>query len=51
MPREKQIEFPPNQTHSPLVTATMIVVSVVFIVVVIILLATDVDGPFIGPWT
>jgi hypothetical protein len=50
MPRERQIEFPPEQTHHRLVTPVMLVVSLVCIVVVIILVAADVDGPFIGPW-
>jgi hypothetical protein len=50
MPREKQIEFPPEQTHVSWLTPFMLLFSVVCIVVVIILTAADVDGPFIGPW-
>lgn len=50
MPREKQIEFPPEQTHSPMLTAAMLLISAVCIVVVVVLLVTDVDGHFIGPW-
>jgi hypothetical protein len=50
MARERQIEFPREQSHHPLLTPAMIVISLVFTVVVIILLVTDVDGPFIGPW-
>jgi hypothetical protein len=49
MPREKQIEFPPEQTHVSWLTPFLLIFSVVCIVVVIILVLT-VDGPFIGPW-
>lgn len=50
MARERQIEFPPEQTHHRLVTPAMILISLVCTAVVIILLVADVDGPFIGPW-
>jgi hypothetical protein len=50
MPRERQIEFPPEQTHDRRVAPFMLVLSVICIVVVVILVAADVDGPFIGPW-
>jgi hypothetical protein len=50
MPRERQIEFPPEQTHHPLLVPVLLGVSVLFIVIVVILVAADVDGPFIGPW-
>jgi hypothetical protein len=50
MPRERQIEFPPEQSHHRLVTPVMLLVSLVFIVAVIIILVTDLKGPFIGPW-
>ena len=49
-PREKQIEFPPEQTHHRLVTPVMLIVSVVFAIIVIIIVSTDKNGPFIGPW-
>jgi hypothetical protein len=49
MPREKQIEFPPEQSPLPWVTPLMLAVSVVCIVVTIIL-ALTVEGSFIGPW-
>jgi hypothetical protein len=49
MPREKQIEFPPEQSPVKWFTPFMLVFSVVCIVVVIILVLT-VDGSFIGPW-
>jgi hypothetical protein len=50
MARERQIEFPPEQAHHPLVTPVMLIASVVCIVIVVILVVADVDGPFIGPW-
>lgn len=49
MPREKQVEFPPEQRHLSWVTPALLGFSVLCIVVVIILVLT-VDGPFIGPW-
>jgi hypothetical protein len=48
--RERQIEFPPEQSHDPRVTPFMLGLSILCIVVVVILLLADVDGPFIGPW-
>jgi hypothetical protein len=48
--REKQIEFPREQSHDPRVTPFMFGLSILCIVIVIILVAADVDGPFIGPW-
>ena len=48
--RERQIEFPPEQRHHPLVTPVMIGLSLACIVIVVILLLADVEGPFIGPW-
>ena len=50
MPKRKQIEFPPEQTHDKRVAPVMLVLSAICIVVVIILVAADVNGPFIGPW-
>jgi hypothetical protein len=50
MPREKQVEFPPLQTHDPRVTLFMLGLSVVCIVIVVILLLAGADGPFIGPY-
>jgi len=47
---ERQIEFPPEQTHHKLVTPVMFLLSAICIAVVIILLVAEVDGPFIGPW-
>ena len=50
MPREKQIEFPPEQSPNRLVAPVCWAVAIVCIVVVIILVYTLDDGPFIGPW-
>jgi hypothetical protein len=49
-PRERQIEFPPEQTHHRLVTPVMLGLSLACIVIVIIILLTHPSGPFIGPW-
>lgn len=49
MPRERQIEFPPEQTQVRWLTPALILLSIVCIVVCIILIYT-VDGTFIGPW-
>jgi hypothetical protein len=48
-PREKQIEFPPEQTHVRWLTPVSLLISLVCVVVVIILVLT-VEGSFIGPW-
>jgi hypothetical protein len=50
MARERQIEFPPQQTHDPRVPVVMLGISLAFVVIVVIILLTDLDGPFIGPW-
>ena len=50
MARERQIEFPPMQTHDPRVTVFMLAFSLACVLVVVILLVAGVDGPFIGPW-
>jgi hypothetical protein len=49
-PRERQIEFPPAQTHSPLLAPILLGISLLCIVLVVILLFAYPDGPFIGPW-
>lgn len=49
-PRERQVEFPPEQTHHRLVTPVMLAVSIVCAVIVIIVVSTDTNGPFLGPW-
>ena len=49
MARQKQIEFPPEQSPVKWFTPFAVVFSIVCVVVVIILVLT-VDGSFIGPW-
>jgi hypothetical protein len=46
----KQIDFPRLQKEASWVAPFMLILSLVCIVVVVILLLTDVEGPFIGPW-
>ena len=50
MPREKQIEFPPQQTHVRSLPAILLAFSVLCIVVVVIVLLAHPSGSFIGPW-
>jgi Mg2+ and Co2+ transporter CorA len=47
---EKQIDFPPLQKEDSRVAPFMLGVSVLCAVIVIIILLTDLDGSFIGPW-
>lgn len=47
---EKQIDFPPLQKEDKRVAPVMIGVSLLFIVIMVIILLSDLDGPFIGPW-
>ncbi len=46
----KQIDFPPLQKQDSRVAPVMLGVSILFAVIVVIILLTDLDGPFIGPW-
>ena len=46
----KQIDFPPLQKEDARVAPVMIGVSIVFALIVVVILLTDLDGPFIGPW-
>ena len=46
----KQIEFPPLQKEDSRVAPFMLGLSLVCIVIVVVILLTDLDGPFIGPW-
>ncbi len=50
MAREKQIEFPPEQSQVKWLTPALLLASVACIVIVVIVLLTMDDGPFIGPW-
>ena len=47
---EKQIDFPPLQKEDPRVAPFMLGLSLLCVVIVVIILLTDLDGPFIGPW-
>jgi predicted membrane protein len=46
----KQIDFPPLQKEDRRVAPFMLILSLVCIVVVLIILASDLEAPFIGPW-
>jgi hypothetical protein len=46
----KQIDFPELQKEVSWIAPFMLILSLVCIAVVVILLLTDVEGPFIGPW-
>jgi hypothetical protein len=47
---DRQIDFPPLQKEDPRVAPFLLGLSILCIVVVVIILLTDLDGPFIGPW-
>ena len=47
---DKQIDFPPLQKEVSWLAPFLLGLSVLCIVVVVIILLSDVDGPFIGPW-
>jgi hypothetical protein len=46
----KQIDFPRLQKEDSRVAPFMLGLSLVCIVIVVVILLTDLDGPFIGPW-
>jgi UDP-N-acetylmuramyl pentapeptide phosphotransferase/UDP-N-acetylglucosamine-1-phosphate transferase len=48
--RERQVEFRPEQTHHRLLTPVMLGLSILCAIIVIIIVSTDTNGPFIGPW-
>jgi UDP-N-acetylmuramyl pentapeptide phosphotransferase/UDP-N-acetylglucosamine-1-phosphate transferase len=48
--RERQVEFRPEQTHHRLITPVMLGLSILCIIIVVIIVSTDTNGPFIGPW-
>jgi hypothetical protein len=50
MAREKQIEFPPEQSHVSWLTPALLIASVACIVIVVIVLLAHPSGEFIGPW-
>jgi hypothetical protein len=47
---EKQIDFPPMQKEVRWIAPALLWLSILCIVVVVIVLLTDAEGPFIGPW-
>ena len=47
---DKQIDFPPLQKEVRWVAPFMWGLSLLCIVVVVVILLSDLDGPFIGPW-
>jgi hypothetical protein len=47
---DKQIDFPPLQKEVSWVAPFMIGLSILCAVIVVIILMTDFDGAFIGPW-
>ena len=47
---DKQIDFPPLQKESRWLAPFMIGLSLLCIIVVVIILHTDLEAPFIGPW-
>jgi hypothetical protein len=50
MPREKQIEFPPEQTHVKWLAPALWLLSAVCIIAVVIVVLVHESGSFIGPW-
>jgi len=46
----KQIDFPPLQKEKSWVAPFMLGLSIVCIIIVVIIVSTDKNGPFIGPW-
>ncbi len=50
MPREKQVEFPPEQSTVRWLTPVLLAASVVCIVAVVIIVLVHDQGSFIGPW-
>jgi hypothetical protein len=47
---DRQIDFPELQKEDRRVAPFMLGLSLVCIVIVVVILLTDLDGPFIGPW-
>ena len=47
---EKQIDFPPLQKEVSWLTPFMLILSLLCIVIVVVILKTDLEAPFIGPW-
>lgn len=47
---DKQIDFPELQKEVPWIARFMLGLSILCAVIVVIILLTDFDGAFIGPW-
>ncbi|HXF96995.1 MAG TPA: hypothetical protein VNJ46_00090 [Gaiellaceae bacterium] len=47
---DRQIDFPEQQKEVPWIAPFMLGLSILCIIVVVIILLTDLEGPFIGPW-
>ena len=50
MPREKQIEFPPEQTHVRVAGRRALLLFSILCIILTIILVLTVEGSFIGPW-
>ena len=50
MARQRQIEFPPAQSHVRWLTPALLLLSLACIVIVVIVLLAHPSGEFIGPW-
>lgn len=50
MAREKQIQFPPEQSPVRWLTPALLLAAVACIVIVVIILLAHPSGEFIGPW-
>ena len=50
MARQRQVEFPPEQSHVRWLTPALLLASLGCIVIVIIILLAHPSGEFIGPW-
>ena len=47
---DRQIDFPPLQKQVSWITPAMLGISLLCVVVVVIILLSDAEGAFIGPW-
>jgi hypothetical protein len=47
---DRQIDFPPQQKEVSWITPAMLGISLLCVVVVVIILLSDAEGAFIGPW-
>ncbi len=47
---DKQIDFPPLQKEVSWLAPFMLGLSVLCIIVVVVILLSDLEAPFIGPW-